>query len=48
MSMRYGSSRNLLVTIVPIAALLAVSCGGSKGPNVAGQGSAERSSGNGI
>jgi phosphate transport system substrate-binding protein len=46
--MRLGSPRNLLVTIVLIAALLAVSCGGSNGPNVEGQGSAERSSGNGI
>jgi phosphate transport system substrate-binding protein len=46
--MRHGSSRNLLVTIVPIAAFLAVSCGGSKEAKVAGQGSAERSSGSGI
>ena len=48
MSMGHGSSRNVLATIVTITALLAVSCGGSKEPNVAGQGSAERSSGSGI
>ena len=48
MGLRQGSSRNLLATIVPIAALLAVSCGGSNQPHVAGQGSAERTSGSGV
>jgi phosphate transport system substrate-binding protein len=47
MSLRHGSSRNVLTAILPIAALLAASCGGSKQAET-GQGSAARSGGSGI
>ena len=48
MKMSHRISRTVLATLLPVAALVAVSCGGSKQPNVTEQGSAERSSGNGM
>ena len=43
--MSYGCSRNVLTAILPIAAVLAGSCGGSRQADVTGQGSAARSGG---